>query len=364
MREAWKPYAAYMEWAKLHSEAPWNLATSGLLGLPMSELPARLEDLEINSASPYGHEPLLAALAEHLQVEPASVVLAAGTSMANHLALAGLVEHGDEVLLESPGYPLIAAAARYLGAEVVTYERRPEEGFRLDPQAVARRLSPRTRVIVVTNLHNPSSVRTDEAVLREVGVLAREAGARVLVDEVYLEAVFAPRPPSAVHLGPEFVVTSSLTKAYGLSGLRCGWILAEPDLARSLWRLNDVFAASAAHPAERLSLVALQHLGPIRDRASRILETNRPVLQRFLDGRDDLETVRSSWGTTSFPRLKSGRVDELCSGLRDRYQTSVVPGHFFGAPDHFRIGVGGEPEMTAEGLRRLGGALDEMKGSG
>src|SRR5205807_328656 len=118
----------------------------------------------------------------------------------------------------------------------------------------------RTKLIVLTNLHNPSSALTPDSVLREVGDL----GAHVLVDEVYLDAVYEKTPRSSAHLGPQFIVTNSLTKVYGLSGLRCGWILAEPDLARAMWRLNDLFEVNAAHPAELLSVAAFRHLDAIR----------------------------------------------------------------------------------------------------
>src|SRR6185503_2568683 len=100
-----------------------------------------------------------------------------------------------------------------------------------------------------------------------------------------------------------FVTTGSLTKAYGLSGLRCGWILAEPDLAEKMWRLNDIFGVIPAHPAERLSVVALNDLDRISARAKELLETNRVILNRFLDSRDDLQSQRPEFGTVVFPRL-------------------------------------------------------------
>jgi aspartate/methionine/tyrosine aminotransferase len=193
-----------------------------------------------------------------------------------------------------------------------------------------------------------------------VGEIARAAGARVLVDEVYLDAMFADAPRSSFHLGNEFVVTSSLTKAYGLSGLRCGWILAEPELAKRIWRLSDLMANIPAHAAERLSCIALAHLDRIGARARGLLEANRLVLNRFLDEREDLEAQRFSSGTVSFPRLKHGSVDELCRLLREQYDTTVVPGRFFEMPDHFRVGLGCETEVFAAGIERLSRALNEI----
>jgi aspartate/methionine/tyrosine aminotransferase len=222
----------------------------------------------------------------------------------------------------------------------------------------------KTRLIVLTNLHNPSGVLTDSDTLRALGELARRAGARVLVDEVYLEAVFARRPGSAFHLGEQFVVTSSLTKAYGLSGLRCGWILAEASLAHRIWRINDLYAATPAHPAELLSVIALNNLDKISTRARDLLEANRRTFNAFLDSRSDLECVRPDHGTVAFPRLKSGTTDALFELLQRKYDTSIVPGRYFDMPQHFRLGICNPEEITMEGLARLGRALDEMDRAG
>jgi aspartate/methionine/tyrosine aminotransferase len=355
-------HSPYMEFAKLRSGARFGLASSGIENFPISELPFSREDLQLTSTSPYGHPPLLERLARHCGVAQECVVQAMGTSFANHLALAATADPGDEILVEDPTYELITSTAQFLGLQTKIFSRRFENGYHLDPAEVAKQISPRTRLMVICNLHNPSSALEDDGSLRALVKIAQERGIRLLVDEVYLEAAFGLGQRSAFHLAPETVViTNSLTKAYGLSGLRCGWILAEPRLAERMWRLNDLFAATAAHPAECLSVVALDHLDLPRSCAQELLERNRPLLQQFLKSRDDLEFVSTRYGTTAFPRLKNGSVERLFE-LTSKYETSVVPGRFFGAPQHFRIGIGGSTEMVEEGLCRLGQALDELRG--
>jgi aspartate/methionine/tyrosine aminotransferase len=195
-----------------------------------------------------------------------------------------------------------------------------------------------------------------------LGRTARRAGARILVDEVYLDAMFESAPPSAFHLGAEFITTSSLTKVYGLSGLRCGWILAEAAVAERLWRLNDLFGVIPAHTAELLSCIALANIEEIAAYSRSLLETNSRVLNSFLHSRDDLESTEHKFGTVSFPRLKLREsADELCALLKEKYETSVVPGRFFEMPQHFRIGIGCNTLVLTEGLERLGAALDEMR---
>ncbi len=346
----------YMPWAKLRSKATYNLATSGVAHWKLRDLPVTLEDLEISGPSFYGYEPLQRALAAHAQVAPDRIVAAGGTSMANYLALATLLQPGDEVLVEHPTYELILAVLRYIGAEIKRFPRTHECSFSLDPDAIRRAVTPQTKLIVVANLHNPSSALADESVIRAIG----QIGPRVLVDEVYLDAAFERAPRSAALLGEQFIVTSSLTKVYGLSGLRCGWIVAEPPLAEKMWRLNDLFGVIPAHLAERASIIALQELPRIRENVRARLDRNRAALHRFLDSRPDLESPRFPFGTVVFPRLKHGSVARLCQILREKYETTVVPGEYFEMPDHFRLGIGGETDPLEEGLKRLAQALDEL----
>ncbi|MDQ2936633.1 MAG: pyridoxal phosphate-dependent aminotransferase [Acidobacteriota bacterium] len=351
----------YMHWAKTRSRAKFNLATSGLANVQLRDLQVSLNDLEITGESGYGYQPLVSSLADRYRVDPACIVTTAGTSFANHLAMAALIRPGDEILLETPAYEPLLALAHHLSADVKRFQRTFENGFRLLPAEIERHLSPRTKLIVITNFHNPSGVLTDEAVLQEIGEMARKRNARVLVDEVYLEMLFEEPPRTAYHLGREFIVTSSLTKAFGLSGLRCGWILAEPNLARYMWRLNDLFAATPVHAGERLSVLALEQLQDIAHRSRNRLDENRKLLNQFLDARKDLDVVRPEFGSIMFPRVKQGTAERLCTLLGEKYETSVVPGSFFEMPAHFRVGMGGDSDTLAQGLERLGSALDELE---
>ena len=354
--------SVYMLWAKTRTHAArFNLATSGMPNYPLADLDVSLSDIELSGPSLYGYEPLQRAIAAKCNVAPDCVVAATGTSMANHLVMALLLRPGDEVLIEQPAYELLVATAQYFGATVKRFARDHEQAFQIEPQEIERLVTPRTRLVVLTNLHNPSSAYTDEATLQEIGAIARRVGAHVLVDEVYLDALFEHAPPSAFQLGSEFIVSNSLTKVYGLSGLRCGWLLAEPQLATRLWRLNDLFGVIAAHPAERLSCVALEQLDRIAQRARALLDANRAVFNAFLATRTDLVCPQHEHGTVAFPRWRGGAVDELCDLLRDKYETMVVPGRFFDAPEHFRVSLVCDTDMLTAGLQRLGAALDEKR---
>lgn len=347
----------YLHWAKTQPPARYNLASSEVSHYRLDRLPLSIADLELDGASYFRYPPLREAIAARYGAPPDCVVTVDGTSMANMLAMAALIEPGDEILAEHPTYEPMLAAARFLGGEVTRFHRRSDDGFGLDPNAVEQALTERTRLIMITNLHNPSSALAEEEALRRLGGL----GPTVLVDEVYLDSAFAAAPKSAFHLGANFVCTNSLTKVYGLSGLRCGWILAAPELAEKMWRLNDLFGVSQPHPAERLSCIAFAHLDEIAAGTGELLKRNRALADTFFADREELDIVMPDQGTTLFTRLRSGRVDSLHTLLRDKYDTAIVPGRWFEMPDYFRIGLAGPTEVLEAGLERLGEALDELR---
>ena len=353
--------SGYLRWAKTRAPARFDLTSSGVPYLPLRELPVTLDALEISGTGAYGYAPLQQAIADRYGVDASCVVAAMGASMANHLALAALVQPGDEVLIEHPTYEPLTTVARYLGAEVRPFARRAADGFRLDPGEVERAITPRTRAVVITDLHNPSSALAGRDALREIGEVAGRVGARVIVDEVYLDALWESAPRTAFHLGEVFVSTSSLTKVYGLNGLRCGWVLAAPELAERMWRLTELFNNIGVHAAERLSLAAFQHLDAIAARSRALLDANAAALNAFYAAHPELEAMEHAQGTVSFPRLRAGDADALCTLLLDRYDTAVVPGRFFGMAEHVRIGLGVEPATFVEGLDRLGRALEEQR---
>ena len=343
----------YMHWAKFKPAVRFPLTGSEPPHVRMDSLDWAIADLDLDGASHPRYQPLRQRIAQRYGVAVDEVVAADGASMANFLAMAALISPGDEALIEHPTYEPLLGVAGFLGANVKRFERRSGDRFRLDPGIVRAAMSGHTKLIVLTNLHNPSGAVADEAELREIGAL----GARVLIDEVYLDA---SGERSAVHLGPQFVVTNSLTKVYGLSGLRCGWILAEPELAERMWRLNDLFGVNQAHPAERLACIAFDHIEAVIGDTPQMLEANRRLFNQFLAGRSDLDGAPAMHGLTAFPRWAGGDTQRLDDHLRERHDASVVPGKWFEMPDHFRVGFGYPIGQFEEGVKRLGAALDEL----
>ncbi len=350
----------YMEWVKTRSRARYEIGGSGVIPVHIDELPEARQTLDINDFNLYGYRPLLKQIADRYEVATSQVVTAPGTSMANYLAIAAIAGRGDEVLVESPAYEPLLSVPALLGCKIRRFSREFRVRFEISVEALASKLTKRTKLIVLTNMHNPSGVLASQDLLREIGKAARKVGAYVLVDEVYMDFLFENRPKSCVHLGPNFLATCSLTKVYGFDGLRCGWVLAPEKIAAAMWRLQDFFGVNGAIPAEKCSVAAFEHLDRFAKRTRRIIETNRPLVDQFMEAHSDkLKWVAPDAGPVCFPRLRSGTAKDFCERLRKRYEVGLIPGHFFEMPKHFRLGYGGPTEDLKAGLERVSQALSE-----
>jgi len=353
--------SVYMTWAKHHASARYNLANSGILGCDLNDLTITFDDVAINGLNHEGYAPLKEVIAARYDVKPENVVPAQGTSMANFLAMATVIERGDEVLIEQPTYEPILAALGYVGAEVKRFSRRFENGYQIDLDELRQQVSARTRLIVITSPHNPSGVAITSDTMKQVGELAASVGARVLVDEVYRDILFEDAEPCVATFGDEFITTSSLTKSYGLSGLRCGWILCSPELAERIRRLNDLFGAVGSMPSDTLSVVAFRQLDRLAARTRTMIEPNIKLVHQFLcDHEDLLDCVVPQSSMIVFPRLKHhADAGPLHDQLR-QFDTSIVPGKFFESPQHFRLGFAVKPEDVEIGLQHLSKVLRQL----
>ncbi len=353
-------HAPYMEWAKKRPSARFDLAGSNVSSCSIDDLAGARDALDLSGSNDIGYQPLVEAIARRYGVRPEQVATANGAAGANFQAFAAVLEPGDEVLMERPGYDPLIGAARLLGASIVRFERRFDDGFALDPDEVARALTPRTRLVIITSPHNPTGALADRAALEAIGRLARKAGAYVLVDEVYLDAADPALQPAAL-LGDPFISTSSLTKSYGLSSLRCGWSLSSPAVAERIRRARDVIDGSGSIATERLATLAFAQLDRLEARAATLLAVNRPLVHEFLRGRPEIEVVLPRSSTVVFPRIRGVQdTSAFAERLFADRGTAIVPGRFFEAPAHFRLGFGGPSEVVRTGLEQLGAALDGL----
>jgi aspartate/methionine/tyrosine aminotransferase len=354
--------APYLLWAKTRHPAAIDLAGSNLLHCSIDELPGAREALDLWAPNDNGFAPVIQAIAKHYRADPSRIVQGGGCSGANFVTMAALVGAGDDVLVERPTYDPLIGAARLMGANIVRFDRRAADGFRIDPDDVRRAVTPNTKVIVITTPHNPSGVQVDLQTIEELARIAATVGAHVLVDEVYLDgACLAADVPetsrSAAQIEGPIVVTSSLTKSYGLAGLRSGWAIAPAQTAERMRRTRDVVDNAGSGPADRLAALAWSLRPSLAGRTRGLLAGNIARARAFFATHPQFELPEPPSCSVVFPKIK-GEDDSapFVQSMLEQHGVALAPGRFFESPAHFRVSLAGRPEMLQQGLEKLGRA--------
>jgi aspartate/methionine/tyrosine aminotransferase len=298
---------------------------------------------------------------------PDDVLVTAGAAEANYLALMQLVQPGDRLVIEQPGWPQAEVLGQAIGAEIVKVQRREEEGWRLPLDRLAQAATPGTRMIFLTNPNNPTGQLLSPEDLAECVAIARRAGAWLLVDEVYAGLEWdAPRAPSIAGLYEKGITTGSVSKALGLQGLRTGWLICrDPSLVMDAVILRENSSEIMNILGEHLAEIALrpERLGPALDRAREQGRANLSRLTDFVEATPGLSWQPPLAGLIGLARLPGGLDGEEFARrlLAPPYRTFLLPGSAYGEPRHIRLGVGGDSGTNlATGLERLAALLREM----
>lgn len=294
-----------------------------------------------------------------LNLDADSVLVTAGAAEANYLLFRQLVGAGDEIVTEAPGWPQAGVMAKAIGARLVEVQRDEARGWWLDPAAVAAAITPRTRMIFLTNPNNPTGRLIPEADLRALAALADQHGIWLVVDEVYAGLEWAgPRPPSIAGLTPFGITTGSVSKALGLQGLRTGWMICQsPEVIRDAMILRENASEIMNTLGERIAEVALRPdrleaaLGRARDEGRATMD----ALDHFVSGEPKLSWHRPEAGLIGLAQVDGITGEGLARALLGPpWRTFLLPGSAYCLPGHIRLGAGGGPEARLdEGLRRL-----------
>ena len=292
-----------------------------------------------------------------------SVLITAGAAEANYLLFRQLLAAGDEVITEAPGWPQAGVMAKAIGARLVEVARDESNGWWLDPQAVARAVTPKTRMIFLTNPNNPTGRLIPESDLRALADLAERHGIWLVVDEVYAGLEWAgARSPSIAGMTRFGITTGSVSKALGLQGLRTGWMICQsPQVIRDAMILRENASEIMNTLGEHIAEVALRpdRLGTALGRARAEGAATLDQLDGFVAQEQRLSWHRPEAGLIGLARVAGTDGESLARALlRPPYRTFLLPGSAYGLPHHIRIGAGGGPEARLdEGLERLSAYL-------
>jgi aspartate/methionine/tyrosine aminotransferase len=361
------------------NEVEVNLSESGVLPLSLGELvpgAAARRALDAKRLKyPYanGRQALRANIARFYGGDdPQSVMVTNGGSEANYTVLWGLVEPSARVAFMLPnylqGWGLARAWARRADAFRLVMDRGAAGGprWRLDRDSLARAVRRGTRVVVVTNPNNPTGAVLDEDEMEAVVAAARRVGAWLVCDEIYRGAECAGSlTPTFWGRYDRVVVTSGLSKAFGLPGLRTGWIVAPPALIRRLCEHHDYLTLTPSFLSEHLAELVMRprRRDAILRRTRRIIRENLPVLERWIAAHGDLfEYLRPRAGAIALLRYRLPIASEaLFERLRRELSVLVTPGAHFGIGRYIRVGFGYDARKLARGLERMSPLLRRLE---
>jgi aspartate/methionine/tyrosine aminotransferase len=288
-----------------------------------------------------------------------------GTSEANYLIALSQLRPGDEVAMEVPNYMQIPGVARSLGASVRTFTLRQDTGWEPDWTEFERAVTPRTKLLYLSNPNNPTgSILSHDAMTRIVD-RSEQTGTWIVADEVYLGAeTSGERTQSFWGMGERVIVTSGLSKAYGIPGLRVGWIVAPRAVVADCWAQHDYLTIGPNKLSDRLAQVAVEPENRERcyARTRGILQHNLPIAREWI-GRF---AGRLSWIEPRAGAIALVKYDvdvpsvDIAERVRTNQSTLIVPGSHVGLEGYLRIWLGGREEFLREGLRRVGAELEPL----
>ena len=351
----------------------FNLSESGVHALSVTELLSLggLEqdtlEVRLGYGQSNGSDELRSLIADlYPDATEASVLVTTGGAEANFTALWELIEPETSVAVMLPNYMQVPGLLETVRARIHPFHLVEEAGWQPDLTALEKGLRDGARLIVITNPNNPTGAVLDDTSMSGIVKLADRYGAWILADEVYLGAELnGPETSSFWGLHDRVLVTSSLSKAYGLPGLRIGWVVGPAELMESLWGRTDYTTIAPASLSDVLARVALQPVTrtKILARTRKILTKNIALLSSWMDGQGGRFTYRPpDAGAICFTRYRSSiNSTDFAETLRTEMDLLVVPGDHFGMDHYLRLGFGLPAPELEEALERLAIAFDAVE---
>lgn len=314
-----------------------------------------------------GNPHVVEALAARYRVPASQIVTTTGATSGLSIVYRACLKPGDHILVESPGFDLFGDLGRALDVEVGHFARETDR-FTINEFDLAGRIQRNTRLIVLSDLHNPSGMQIEPDVLSRLARVARDNGALLVVDEVYGDYAGDRRAPTAASLSTNIVAVNSLTKMFGLSTLRCGWVIASEENIAPIRQWSDHFEFGVSKLSHAVAALVLEESERFSRHAEDVLKAARPILERhFRQWREEglASGELPDFGCIFFPRLQGIEDTILFSQwLADRYGIIVAPGEFFGTAGHVRIGFAHAPDILDYGLSRVGEGLRVYREAG
>ena len=352
----------------------YNLADSSVKCASVSDIltgedPAPLLELPLYYPEVNGTELLRERIAAlYPQAAPGNVLVTVGAAQANSMICSALLDPGDEVIVVSPGYRQVWGLARNIGCRVLEAQLRPENNWRLDLNELESMAGPKTKLISIVNPNNPTgSILTREEMQRIIS-LCKKTGAWLHADEVYRGTELnADETPTFWGMYDKTICVNSLSKAYGLAGLRIGWVVAPPQMVEELWRRHEYLVIAASGPSMKLAELALQPAKRkmLLERQKRLSREGHALLENWVREQEGRFSVHKAVATSiAFVHYHFDMPSvEFANHIRKKASVLVAPGFYLGTEHHLRITVGYEPTKVNTALERIGAVAAELTGA-
>jgi len=374
-----EPFALERWMTTYEQHVRFDIAESGILPLTVNEMlawePASEREYLLNSLLDlrlgYSEAPGSFALrsliaATYQQCGPENILVTTGAIEANFLLFNTLLDSGDEVIAQSPAYQQLISVPRAVTQNVALWNIRSEGGFHYDLADLESLITPKTRLIVINTPHNPTGAMLSREELGRIYALAESVGARVLCDEAYrwLEIPGGVMPDYPIfNLGSHGISVGTVSKPFGLPGLRIGWIAAPAETIAACWALRDYITLSPGKLNDALAILAFKHRERIIERNRAIITQNLATAQRWIaEQQDVLSWTPPRGGLLSLLHYNLNIPSlELANRLAEEYSVMLAPGSAFGFEHYLRLGIGQEPRIFAEGLERTASCLATLR---
>ena len=362
------PRIDLFEWLLQNApRATHNLAFSNIHGLTIQEYKALTdlpfpESFELGSNAQYGADALKKTLSTMYHCAGSNIVTTTGATEANFLVFSTILNKGDEFIIEQPGYQPMWLTPEMLGARRINLPRTFETRFSVQTEIFEDIITEKTKLLVLTNLHNPSGVLTNQTTLKEISRIAADHGIYVLIDEIFLDGSFAPVSSS---FGiPNVIVTASATKIYGLGGLHSGWIIAPEEVAACCQRMKAHTTGAASYTSEIMTArifdaARFELIKRFQQRA----KTNFDYLKKWMNQHSEFfEWVEPAGGIVCFPKYTMDIPSlELCTYLFDTQKILLNPGAYFNLEGYIRLSYGCPELLLHHALDALEKGLETLK---
>jgi aspartate/methionine/tyrosine aminotransferase len=346
----------------------FNLAESSVVDLRYDELNISFNDLKLEYVAHAGNVELRKLIAsETNKLNESDVLLTCGAAGALFIINTSLLTSNDHLIVIRPNYATNIEVPVAIGSSIDYIDLKFEENWRVNIDAIESVIKPNTKLISITTPHNPTGMMMSEVELHRIAKIAEERNLFLLVDETYRDAMVKTSYPVMASVSGKIISVSSLSKAYGLPGLRIGWLITtDKTLMEKFLAAKEMIHISNSALDEEVALQFYRQKEKFLESINKRVAKNFDVLKQWFHSEPNLETILPQGGVVCFPRFKQPgeiNISEFYSTLMHKYKTMVGPGHWFSMPDSYmRIGFGWVDEATlVKGLENISLTIEECK---